>query len=115
MLASARDPGVILPRAAGTGAPRSAPVGQLIPIPGTDGRTGRDNDSFAYLANPLPREVVLSSSTWTAVASAEASLARLDQAARQIPQPALLYRPALLESEVEERAQLSLEIREILN
>jgi Fic family protein len=114
---------------------RASPIGQLVPIPGTDGRTGAHYDYFAYLASPLPRAVGLSSATWTTVVQAEAALARLDQAARQIPRPALLRRPALrreaqstsalegtfapledvLESDVEERAQLSLEMREILN
>ena len=77
----------------------------------------------------------LTAETWTTVAHAEASLARLDQAARQIPEPSLLRRPALrreaqstsalegtfapfeevLESDIEERADLSTEVREILN
>jgi Fic family protein len=106
-----------------------------VPISGTDGRSGEQYDCFAYLATPLPDHVELSSSTWTAVVRAEAELARLDQAATQIPEPALLRRPALrreaqstsalegtyapledvLGSELEERAQLSLEMREILN
>jgi Fic family protein len=114
---------------------RNSPIGQLVPISGPDGRTGEYYEYFAYLADPLPPAIELTSATWTAVASAEADLARLDQAARQIPQPALLRRPSLrreaqstsalegtyapfedvLESEPEERAQLSLEMREILN
>lgn len=112
-----------------------SPIGQLVPISGPDGRTGEYYEYFAYLAAPLPNAVELSSSTWTVVARAEAELARLDQAARQIPEPALLRRPALrreaqstsalegtfapfeevLESDIEDRAQLSLEMREILN
>jgi Fic family protein len=111
---------------------RESPIGQLVPISGPDGRTG---EYFAYLATPLPRSIELSSATWTAVAQAEATLARLDQAARQVPEPALLRRPALrreaqstsalegtfapfeavLESEIEDRAQLSMDLREILN
>ncbi len=114
---------------------QSSPIGTLLPISGTDGRNGQPYDHFAYLAAPLPNAVELRSATWTVVARAEAELARLDQAARQIPEPALLRRPALrreaqstsalegtfapledvLESEVEDRAQLSLEVREILN
>lgn len=114
---------------------RNSPIGQLVPIAGTDGRTGKHYDYFAYLADPLPPSVELQSSTWTIVAGAEAALARLDQAARQIPEPRLLRRPALrreaqstsalegtfapfadvLEPDVEDRAQLSLEVREILN
>lgn len=114
---------------------RDSPIGSLVPISGTDGRTSDAYDSFAYLADPLPASVELTSATWTIVARAEAELARLDQAARQIPDPALLRRPALrreaqstsalegtyapledvLESDVEDRGQLSLEMREILN
>jgi Fic family protein len=114
---------------------KASPIGELIPISGTDGRSGQHYSYWAYLAAPLPESVELSSGTWSAVARAEASLARLDEAARQVPQPALLRRPALrreaqstsalegtfaplediLESEVEERAELSLELREILN
>lgn len=112
-----------------------SPIGQLVPIVGTDGRTGDHYRYFAYLADALPATVELSAATWTAVTRAEAGLARLDQAARQIPEPSLLRRPALrreaqstsalegtfapievvLESELEDRAQLSLEVREILN
>jgi cell filamentation protein, protein adenylyltransferase len=114
---------------------RDSPIGQLVPISGTDGRSGEHYDYFSYLANALPRSVELSSATWTAIAHAEATLARLDQAARQVPEPALLRRPALrreaqstsalegtfapldavLESDVEERGQLSIDLREILN
>jgi Fic family protein len=114
---------------------QASPIGQLIPISGTDGRSGQHYTYWAYLAEPLPESVELSSETWSAVARAEVSLARLDEAARQVPEPALLRRPALrreaqstsalegtfaplediLASEVEERAQLSLEMREILN
>src|SRR3954468_23773250 len=114
---------------------RASPIGRLVPISGTDGRTGQHYDYFAYLADPLPEAVELAPATWGAVVRAEAALARLDEAARQIPEPALLRRPALrreaqstsalegtfaplpdvLEPDVEDRAQLSLEIGEILN
>lgn len=114
---------------------RSSPLGDLVPISGTDGRTGKHYDYFAYLANPLPKQLELSSATWTTATAAEAALARLDQAAQLIPDPSLLRRPTLrreaqstsalegtfapfeevLESDLEDRAQLSLEMREILN
>ena len=114
---------------------RDSPIGELVPISGQDGRTGEHYEYFAYLAAPLPASIELSSGTWTAVTRAEAALARLDQAARQVPAPGLLRQPALrreaqstsalegtfapleevLDSEVEDRAQLSLEVREILN
>jgi Fic family protein len=114
---------------------KQSPIGQLVPISGTDGRSGHHYQYFAYLADPLPSSVDLSPETWIAVAGAEVALARLDEAARQVPQPALLRRPALrreaqstsalegtfapledvLESEPEERGRLSVEMREILN
>lgn len=114
---------------------RKSPIGQLVPISGTDGRTGVPYDAFAFLADPLPADIELASATWTKVALAEAALARLDQAARQVPEPSLLSQPSLrreaqstsalegtfapfeevLESDIEERTTLSLEVREILN
>lgn len=114
---------------------RASPIGQLVPISGTDGRTGEHYESFAYLADSLPESVQLASETWTVVARAEAALARLDQAARQVPSPELLRDPAIrreaqstsalegtcapfatvLESDVEQRGQLSLAVLEILN
>jgi Fic family protein len=114
---------------------QGSPIGQLIPITGTDGRTGQNYDYFAYLAAPLPEAVELTGGTWTIVAHAEASLARLDQAARQVPNPALLRDTALrrealstsalegtfapfvevLEPDLDERSQLSLAVLEILN
>jgi Fic family protein len=114
---------------------QSSPIGRLVPINGTDGRTGQHYEYFAYLADALPETIELSSAVWTAVVQAESALARLDQAARQIPEPSLLRRPALrreaqstsalegtfapfvdvLEPEVEDRASLSVAVREILN
>ncbi len=72
-----------------------SPIGHLVPIRGTDGRTGRPYDHFAFVAHPLEGEPVLSGATWRAVSSANRALARLDQASRQIPAPQLLRRPTL--------------------
>jgi Fic family protein len=114
---------------------RASPIGRLIPINGTDGDTGRHYEHFAFLPEPLPRSIELSSRTWTQVSAAEAALGRLDQAAKQIPEPALLRRPALrreaqstsalegtfapfeavMASEPEERGALPVEVREVLN
>ena len=113
----------------------ASPIGDLVPISGTDGRTGTHYEYFAYLAHDLPDGIELQTPTWAAVARAEAALARLDQAARQVPDPSLLRRPSLrreaqstsalegtfapledvLESDVEERGTLTAELREILN
>lgn len=69
----------------------ASPIGALTPVflP-SDGRRGA-----AYLPDPLPRDVTLSTSTWTTVNEVTAALARLDGAARLLPDPALLRRPAL--------------------
>jgi Fic family protein len=71
-----------------------SPVGQLVPLHGQDARHGE----FAYLAflpAPLPPDVGLDSSTWTAVTEAATALGRLDQVCMQLPDPRLLIRPAL--------------------
>jgi Fic family protein len=113
----------------------NSPIGRLVPIAGTDGRFGKPYEAEAFLADPLPPVVELGAATWTAVVRAEASLARLDQAARHLPEPSLLRQPALrreaqstsalegtfapfdavLASDLEQRGQLSLELREVLN
>jgi len=112
-----------------------SPIGNLVPIAGSDQRTGEHYDYYAFLPAPLPGALSLSSATWSAVTRAESALARLDQASRQIPTPALLRQPSLrreaqstsalegtfapieevLESPIEDRARASVEMREILN
>jgi len=71
-----------------------SPVGQLIPIQGTDARYG-PYACFAFFPEPLPDEVALSMASITEVTKASSSLARLDQACDQLLDPALLIRPAL--------------------
>lgn len=114
---------------------KDSSIGRLVPISGFDPRTGREYEHWAFVPKPLPRTVSLSAATWTQVATAEAALGRLDQASQQVPEPALLRRPALrreaqstsalegtfapfedvLEPDLEDRDQLSLEVHEILN
>jgi cell filamentation protein, protein adenylyltransferase len=114
---------------------RRSPIGRLVPISGLDQRAGGQYEHEAFLPEPLPQALELTSATWTAASRAEAALARLDQASQQVPEPALLRRPALrreaqstsalegtfapfedlLESDVEDRAQLPLEVHEVLN
>lgn len=106
-----------------------------MPISGTDGLTARHYSHFAFLPDPLPRAVALSSAAWTQVAAAEGALGRLDQAGQQFPEPSLLRRPALrreaqstsalegtfapfetvLASEPEDRRHLPADLREVLN
>ena len=113
----------------------ASPIGSVVPISGTDPFTGRKFEHFAYVPAPLPSATSLRSATWRQVVAAEAALARLDQAAQQFPQPALLRRPALrreaqstsalegtyapfetvLASEPEDRQGLPSEVREVLN
>lgn len=89
----------------------------------------------AFLPDPLPGELTLSTGTWTTVNRATAALARLDGAARLIPEPSLLRRPTLrreaqstsalegtyapfadvLAAEGEDQQQLTAEVREVLN
>jgi len=72
-----------------------SPVGRLVPITGTDGRSGREYEHVAFVPEPLADDPPLSGSTWRAVSRAGHALGRLLQAGRQIPEPALLRRPTL--------------------
>lgn len=72
-----------------------SPVGTLVPIRGTDGRTGVEYEHFAFLPEPLPEEVLLSARTQVLVAEASTALGRLDTASMQVPNPSLLRRPAI--------------------
>jgi cell filamentation protein, protein adenylyltransferase len=112
-----------------------SPIGSLIPIFGPDPATHEMVEGKAFLPEPLPRELVLSTETWNVVNSATAALARLDGAARLIPEPSLLRRPTLrreaqstsalegtyapfaevLAAEGDDFQQLTAEVREVLN
>lgn len=74
----------------------ASPIGRLVPVVGPDPATQETVEGKAYLPDPLPSDLTLSTSTWTTINAATAALARLDGAARLIPTPALLRRPALL-------------------
>jgi len=112
-----------------------SPVGQLVPILAPDPATREIVEGQAFLPAPLPQQIELATSTWNAVTRASESLARLDGAARLIPEPWLLRRPALrreaqstsalegtfapfaevMAADSGDDAPPSLEIREILN
>lgn len=112
-----------------------SPIGHLVPILGPDPATHELVEGTAFLPDPLPRTLDLSTETWTTVSNASAALARLDGAARRIPTPALLRRPALrreaqstsalegtyapfadvLAADRDDEQHLSAEVREILN
>ncbi len=70
-------------------------MGCLVPIVGPDPVTHEVVAGRAFLPNPLPGDLTLHTSTWTAVNIATAALARLDGAGRLIPSPGLLRRPTL--------------------
>jgi Fic family protein len=113
----------------------SSPVGSLVPIVGPDPATHEIVEGQAFLPDPLPQDVTLSTETWTTVNKATAALARLDGAGRLIPQPNLLRGPALrreaqstsalegtyapfaevLAADREDRANMRAELREVIN
>ena len=74
---------------------QGSPVGRLVAITGTDPRTLRPYDHFAFVPHPLPGTVDLAQETWTAVTDAAAALGRLKQACAYLPNPQLLIAPAL--------------------
>ena len=74
---------------------KNSPVGVLVPISGSDPRFDEEYEHWAFAPYPLPEEINLSPRTWVLVSEAMFSIGRLDQAGRQIPNPALLRRPAL--------------------
>jgi Fic family protein len=73
---------------------RASPIGQLVPISGYDPRFKEQYDYFAFAPDPLPAELSLAAATYNAVVDASAAMARADQAASLLPNPALLARPA---------------------
>jgi Fic family protein len=116
---------------------RESAQGMLIPISGTDPRTGEHYSHKAFLPHPLPEEPpVLSAKTWETVTEASLALGRLDQAGHHVPNPGLLTRPSIrreavttsalegtyapfqevLEADIEEgAAEPSPALREVLN
>jgi hypothetical protein len=66
------------------GALRASPIGQLVPIAGTDWRTGSSYQHFAYVPDPLPDAVAVADATWIAVGIAGQKLERLNRSARKL-------------------------------
>jgi Fic family protein len=114
----------------------ASPVGRLVRIAGTDGRTGATYEHVAFQPDPLMAdEPPLSSDVWRLVARAGHALGRLHQAGRQVPEPALLRQPTLraeaqstsalegtfapleevLAAEVTQESARSEQLREVLN
>lgn len=74
---------------------RSSPVGNLVPIYGTDGRTGEQYSHFGFAPHPLGDTPNLMTETWNAIVSASHALGRLQQGSQLVPNPGLLRRPTL--------------------
>ena len=72
-----------------------SPVGRLIEIAGTDSRFQEEYRGKAYLPDPLPAMVALSNATHACIARTAASVARADQAVKQLPNPSLVVRPTI--------------------
>ncbi|UGT59437.1 Fic family protein [Nocardia asteroides] len=72
---------------------RGSPIGQLVPTSGFDRRFAERFTCSAYLPDPLPRSLQLSTQTWSLVVDATAAMARADEAAAKLPNPSLLVRP----------------------
>lgn len=114
---------------------QSSPVGDLVPIHGSDPRFGGTYDHWAFVPHPLPDDTELASATVDAVADAALALGRLDQAGAQLPNARVLRRPTLrreaqstsalegtyaaltdvLEADLDINTPKTPEIREILN
>ena len=72
-----------------------SPIGSLIDIAGIDSRTQQEYRGKAYLPDPLPPAADLASATHACIARTAASVARADQAIKQLPNPSLLVRPTI--------------------
>lgn len=66
-----------------------------MPISGTDPRTQRRFEHFAFVPTPLPRQVDLCPGTYKVLSEAERYLGILDARVGQLPNPNLLVRPSL--------------------
>ncbi|TRW89238.1 Fic family protein [Mycolicibacterium sp. 018/SC-01/001] len=73
---------------------RQSPIGQIVPISGYDPRFREQYDYFAFVPAPLPERIRINDATYAVVIDASAAMARADQAASLLPNPALLARPA---------------------
>lgn len=113
----------------------ASPIGRVVPITGPDPATHEMIVGSAYLPARLPQDLTLSTNTWTTVNAATAALARLDGAARLVPDPQVLRRAALrreaqstsalegtyapfadvLAADRDDDVHLTAELREVLN
>lgn len=68
-------------------------MGDLVPITGTEPRTGREFEHFAFLPHHLPDRIALDDETHVRVAEASTALGKLEMASMQVPNPLLFRRP----------------------
>lgn len=114
---------------------RDSPIGELVPIFGTDPRSMKEWSYWAYLPHDLPAMPTLTPHALALSAKAAAAVARLDEAVAQLPRPEILVRPVIrkeakstaalegtyasfedvLEADFLEDRQMSSEQREIRN
>lgn len=73
----------------------NSPVGRLVPVSGRDPRSQEWIDGQGFAPHPLPTIVDFDRPTWLAITTAVEALARLDGAARRLPDPALVREPLL--------------------
>ncbi|UOZ09382.1 Fic family protein [Amycolatopsis sp. WQ 127309] len=74
---------------------KDSPVGRLTPISGTDSRTRRTFDHFAFVPDALPSEIPLGQATYNVLSKADRAIGGLNARLSQLPNPSLLVRPAL--------------------
>lgn len=70
-------------------------MGDLVPISGTDPRTGQTFQHWAYVPHPLPTRVDLRPGTYKAISEADRALGAMDAMVAQLPNPSLLVQPSL--------------------
>ncbi|KAA0024566.1 Fic family protein [Antrihabitans cavernicola] len=74
---------------------RKSPIGELVPISGTDPRTGLGWSYWAFVPQPLPASPTLGARAANIAGLAAMEVARLDQAVSQLPRPEILVRPTV--------------------
>jgi Fic family protein len=72
----------------------NSPLGDLVPISGTDGR-GENFEHVAFAARPLSAPPSLATPTWNRVSRANRALGRLQQGSLVVINPGLLRQPTL--------------------
>ena len=113
----------------------SSTMGHVVPISGVDAFLNRPYSHFAFVPEPLPSELAMSSLSIKLLSEADRALGRLDAASGRLPNPQLLVRPTLyreavstsalegtyalfqdvLESDFVDEVSRSREVREVRN